>query len=179
MLNKNCVSAREKPVKSKKINFQFIPKEDGDGIAIQAESHQTIDLNKLAGCNNDTVFQELIASAALVKIASDDAQKLNILVQTLAECEPKDINEARLCLQASNLYSEGMHYLCQAKMAEMPHAEFYMKSGIKLLRLHNETIEALNRYRRGGEQKVIVQHVNVNEGGQAIVGNIKTGGRGN
>jgi len=28
----------------------------------------------------------------------------------------------------------------------------------------------LVRLRRGGEQRVIVQHVNVNEGGQAIVG---------
>jgi hypothetical protein len=28
------------------------------------------------------------------------------------------------------------------------------------------------RYRTGGEQKVTVQHVSVNEGGQAIVGNV-------
>jgi hypothetical protein len=31
-------------------------------------------------------------------------------------------------------------------------------------------IEALKRYRTGGEQKVTVQHVTVNDGGQAIVG---------
>ena len=33
-------------------------------------------------------------------------------------------------------------------------------------------MEALKRYRAGGEQKVTVQHVSVNEGGQAIVGNV-------
>jgi len=33
-------------------------------------------------------------------------------------------------------------------------------------------MEALRRYRTGGEQKVTVQHVNVGEGGQAIVGNV-------
>ena len=32
--------------------------------------------------------------------------------------------------------------------------------------------EALARYRRKGEQKVVVQHVNVNDGGKAIVGNM-------
>jgi hypothetical protein len=32
------------------------------------------------------------------------------------------------------------------------------------------------RYRMGGEQKVTVQHVTVNEGGQAIVGNVRHGG---
>jgi hypothetical protein len=33
-------------------------------------------------------------------------------------------------------------------------------------------MEALKRYRTGGEQKVTVQHVSVGEGGQAIVGNV-------
>jgi hypothetical protein len=33
-------------------------------------------------------------------------------------------------------------------------------------------MEALKRYRTGGEQKVTVHHVSVDEGGQAIVGNV-------
>jgi hypothetical protein len=33
-------------------------------------------------------------------------------------------------------------------------------------------MEVLKRYRSGGEQTVTVQHVNVSEGGQAIVGNV-------
>ena len=48
----------------------------------------------------------------------------------------------------------------------------------KLTRLYNETLEALMRYRRKGEQKVIVQHVNVNDGGRAIVGNFDASGGG-
>ncbi len=39
-------------------------------------------------------------------------------------------------------------------------------------------IEALKRYRTGGRQTVTVEHVTVNAGGQAIVGNVETGGRG-
>lgn len=39
-------------------------------------------------------------------------------------------------------------------------------------------MEALKRYRSGGEQKVTVQHVNVAEGGQAIVGNVNAAPRG-
>jgi hypothetical protein len=31
--------------------------------------------------------------------------------------------------------------------------------GIKFMRIHNETIETLARYRRGGEQKVTVTHI--------------------
>ena len=36
-------------------------------------------------------------------------------------------------------------------------------------------VEALKRYRTGGEQKVTVQHVTVNEGGQAIIGSVSPG----
>jgi hypothetical protein len=48
----------------------------------------------------------------------------------------------------------------------------------KLARTYAMQLEALKRYRTGGEQKVTVQHVSVSEGGQAIVGNVtqETGG---
>jgi hypothetical protein len=39
-------------------------------------------------------------------------------------------------------------------------------------------MDTLKRYRSKGEQKVTVQHVTVNEGGQAVVGDVRTGGRG-
>ena len=42
----------------------------------------------------------------------------------------------------------------------------------KLARTFTTQMEALKRYRTGGEQKVIVQHVSVSEGGPAIAGNI-------
>ena len=38
------------------------------------------------------------------------------------------------------------------------------------MRTYTTQMEALKRYRTGGEQKVTVQHVSVNKGGQAIVG---------
>jgi len=47
----------------------------------------------------------------------------------------------------------------------------------KLARTFVAQVEALKRYRSGGEQKVTVQHVNVSEGGQAIVGNVTQGRR--
>ena len=49
----------------------------------------------------------------------------------------------------------------------------------KLCRTYSAQMEALRKHRNGGKQTVVVQHVNVNDGGQAIVGNVETGGRGN
>jgi len=40
------------------------------------------------------------------------------------------------------------------------------------------SLDTLKRYRSKGQQVVRVEHVTVNEGGQAIVGNVETGGRG-
>ena len=55
----------------------------------------------------------------------------------------------------------------------------YVNHATKMLRTFAAQMEALKRYRTGGEQKVTVEHVYVGEGGQAIVGAITTGGRGN
>jgi hypothetical protein len=48
----------------------------------------------------------------------------------------------------------------------------------KLARTFAAQVEALKRYRSRGDQTVRVEHVTVNEGGQAIVGNVNHGGRG-
>ena len=46
----------------------------------------------------------------------------------------------------------------------------------KLARTFTAQVEALKRYRSAGEQTVRVEHVTVNDGGQAIVGNVTHGG---
>ena len=50
---------------------------------------------------------------------------------------------------------------------------------VKLSRTFALQMEVLQKYRTKGQQMIQVQHVQVNEGGQAIVGNVKTGGGGN
>ena len=48
----------------------------------------------------------------------------------------------------------------------------------KLSRTYSTLLEALNRHRGKGQQKVTVEHVHVYEGGQAIVGNVQAPGGG-
>ena len=49
---------------------------------------------------------------------------------------------------------------------------------MKLLRTFAAQVEALQRYRGKGQQKVTVEHVHVHAGGQAVVGTIQTPGGG-
>ncbi len=45
----------------------------------------------------------------------------------------------------------------------------------RLLRAYATQVEALRRLRHGGSQTLRVEHVHVNEGGQAIIGNVRSG----
>ena len=47
----------------------------------------------------------------------------------------------------------------------------------KLARTFVLQMDTLKKYRSGGEQRITVQHVTVNDGGQAVVGNINAGGK--
>ena len=49
----------------------------------------------------------------------------------------------------------------------------------KLSRTYATLLEALNRHRGKGQQKVTVEHVHVHSGGQAVVGVVETPGGGN
>lgn len=72
-----------------------------------------------------------------------------------------------------------MEMLTRAKQAEyVPTLQECGSLATKLLRTYTAQVEALARLRRGGEQRVIVQHVNVNDGGQAIVGAVSHPGAG-
>lgn len=53
--------------------------------------------------------------------------------------------------------------------------EMYMKQAEKLLSLYLKQITVLTTLQGKGPQKVLVGHMNVAEGGQAIVGNVQTG----
>ena len=63
-----------------------------------------------------------------------------------------------------------------AHVENIPQQDSAERAFNKLARTFAAQVEALKRYRTGGEQKVTVEHVTVNEGGQAIVGNVRHGG---
>jgi hypothetical protein len=58
--------------------------------------------------------------------------------------------------------------------AGLPRLPGLASATAKLIRAYCVTIEARRRPRSGGEQKIIVEHVTVNEGAQAIVRSINS-----
>jgi len=104
-----------------------------------------------------------------------DVDALNLITQSLHDIQPKDVIESRLAAQATAMFTYAMRFMQRCGNADMVcHMESMANIAVKLSRVHLETIEALSRYRRGGEQKVIVQHNVV--AGQAVVNHFQGGG---
>jgi hypothetical protein len=93
--------------------------------------------------------------------------------------EPKDQVEAMLAAQMASVHMSTMTFARRlAHVENIPQQDSAERAFNKLARTFAAQVEALKRYRTGGEQPVRVEHVTVNEGGQAIVGNVSHGGRG-
>jgi hypothetical protein len=60
---------------------------------------------------------------------------------------------------------------------ELPARTAPLEAAARLLRTYAIQVETLRRLRNGGSQFVRVEHVHVNEGGQAVIGNLKTVGK--
>ena len=158
--------------------FHKLIKEKGKNTMSKEKEQSEIQENacKIFGTIEESVFENILRLSTSAIIGGELRPKLDVLYQGLCENKPKDSVEAQLFTQAHTLFSQGMTYLSRAENQKMIcHSEHYMKFAIKLLRLHNETVESLNRYRKGGEQKIVVQHVQVANGGQAafVTGNFE------
>jgi hypothetical protein len=142
----------------------------------------------LTGTKDKELAWNIIKSGEInIARQSDDAAQRNVILQSLFNQKPKDAHEARLICQAAALYSQGMNYLNRAGDVLSPDdgtfakdhwTQIFMNHAMKILDLHNKTLEALSRYRQRGEQKIVVQYVNVSDGGQAVVGQMVANGGG-
>jgi hypothetical protein len=102
-----------------------------------------------------------------------DEQGIKFILGFITANQPRDEMEATLLAQI------GACQVATMRMANrLAHAETLQEQDSaerafnKLARTSAALAETFQRYRAASEHKVIVQHVSVNDGGQAIVGNV-------
>jgi hypothetical protein len=85
---------------------------------------------------------------------------------------PKDELEGMLAAQLISYHNASMEYYRRAMIGEQTFEgrRENLNQANKLSRTYATVLEALNRHRAKGQQKVTVEHVHVHEGGQAIEG---------
>jgi hypothetical protein len=94
--------------------------------------------------------------------------------------EPRDQIEAMLAAQMAAVHNATMTFAGRLNRVDnIQQQDSAERAFNKLARTFGAQVEALKRYRTGGQQqKVTVEHVTVNAGGQAIVGSVAAPGVG-
>ena len=96
-----------------------------------------------------------------------DVQALNFMLSVVKSIKPRDHIESMLAAQMAGIHMATMRMMGADDTGGR-------RAGARTFAAQ---VEALKRYRTGGEQKVTVQHVSVSDSGQAIVGNVTQASR--
>ena len=116
-----------------------------------------------------------------LSLLGKDVAKANGSLAMLHGISPRDALEGMLATQMVAVHNMTMEMSKRTLLGEQTVEG--VNSGInrvtKLMRTFTAQMEALQKHRTKGQQTIQVQHVQVNDGGQAIIGDVKTGGGGN
>jgi len=107
-------------------------------------------------------------------------EKGNQTLSAMTELNPRDGFEGMLISQILVTYDRAMYCFRMADKNKSCVERYISRrcQCIKLMRLYAQQLEALDKHRNKGKQTMVVEHVHVHKGGQAIVGNVnQEGGR--
>jgi hypothetical protein len=127
------------------------------------------------------VYTEIgrLASVLRNREGKVDTRAVDAVFAVLDGAQPQNEIEAMLVIQMAITHALAMKKADTFNRVEtLPQQD---SAGLALTRLNRTFImqvEALGSLRRGGKQKMTVEHVHVHSGGQAIVGNVTQAGEG-
>ncbi len=131
------------------------------GVSLLMEAIGTTDADFLEGLMKQ-----------LADVADRNEQELNFMLSVVKAITPRDEVEAMLAAQMAAAHKATMILARRLNHAEnIPQQDSAERAFNKLARTFAAQVETLKRY-RGGEQTMRVGNVTVNDGGQAIVGNV-------
>jgi hypothetical protein len=128
---------------------------------------------------DDTRLQSRLFSQVLSGTWLQSGQEENVaIIAALAALEaiaPADGLEGMLATQMVATHEAAMECMRRAMLSEQTFAgrDVNLKHAEKLLQIYARQMEALDKHRGRGQQKITVEHVHVHAGGQAIVGNVQ------
>ena len=148
-------------------------------------SQERSQLKALGGSQSDAwnniLANQTMQSLWLKHSNEDDRDKqFKATAAALIGIAPNDEIEGMLAAQLIAAHNAAMEYHRRAMLAEQTFEGRHenLSQANKLSRSCAVLVEALNRHRGKGQQKVTVEHVTVNAGGQAIVGSVQPPGGG-
>lgn len=130
---------------------------------------------------NNTLANQAV-QALWVKNSNADEQdrQLSATVAALAGISPRDELEGMMAAQLIAAHNAAMECYRRAMIGEQTFEgrRENLNQANKLSRTWATLLDALNKHRGKGQQKVTVEHVHVHAGGQAVVGTVERPGGG-
>ncbi|MFK7877989.1 MAG: hypothetical protein AB8B71_19820 [Paracoccaceae bacterium] len=120
-----------------------------------------------------------VYNTAIKSLGAWAEENANLVSAMFAETEPRDAVEAMLVSQMTATHV-AMTALCDRMTYQQSYQvrEAYERSVTRLSRTYLAQMDALKKYRAKAQQTVRVERVNVESGGQAIVGDVSHRGEG-
>ena len=141
----------------------------------EAETAEALGLSPL----EYRLFSQVFGSIWMHPETTQD-RKLHLMAtaMTLTKgIKPTDDIERMLAAQMVATHNSAME--CFRRAALDPQSfegrDLNLKHAVKLSAIYAQQMDALNKHRGKGQQKVTVEHVHIESGAQAVVGNIRTG----
>jgi hypothetical protein len=161
------------------------PAKKKDGLSLKVTPKEDANLRELGGSYSDE-WNNLLANQTLGSLwvkNSDEENKKRLILGVLAaliSTKPADEVEAMVIAQMIASHNAAMECYRRAMIGEQTFEgrNENLNQANKLSRTHATLLDALNRHRGKGQQKVTVEHVHVHSGGQAIVGSVEAAGGG-
>lgn len=141
---------------------------------------------KMIGGSQSDHWNNIIANQAIQALwlknsnAEDQDKQVNAAVAALIGIGPRDELEGMMAAQLIAAHNAAMECYRRAMIGEQTFEgrRENLAQANKLSRSFATLLEALNRHRGKGQQKVTVEHVDVHSGGQAVVGEVQPAGGG-
>ena len=102
----------------------------------------------------------------------EEVRRIGSALSLLKRIEPQNELEGLLASQMIGVHEAAMECLQQSRLPTQTPAgrDVNLKHAVKFMGLFTKQLEALDRLRGKGQQKMTVERVNVESGAQAIVG---------
>lgn len=186
-----AIAAAHERHRKRKPNVRLKAEQTGEALSIGAvhnddRGHWLMVLQAMGSASDDFAETMLIQLARLARRADQslDETRLNAMLAVLDAAQPDNEVEAMLLVQMAAAHELAIDLAARARTADKaPALEALGGLSVRFMRAFAANADALAKLRRGGEQRVKVEHVHVHAGGQAIVGDVHShkggGGAGN
>ena len=129
---------------------------------------------------NNILANQAVQALWLKNSSPEERDKqFSAMIAALAGIAPKDELEGMMAAQLVAAHNAAMECYRRAMIGEqtLEGRRENLAQANKLSRTYAALLEALNRHRGKGQQKVTVEHVHVHAGGQAVVGMVAAPGQ--